>query len=565
MFAIRSVITLLMGSFLCLLAQAEPSCPPQPTDKLFKDIQHLQLQLEHWDQAYHQQGQSLVADEVYDQARQQLEVWQSCVGQQTNPPQLPSDARYQLSHKYSQMGLSKLDESALKGWLVGKQDLWVQPKLDGVAVTLVYNQGQLVQAISRGDGRLGQDWLQHAQLIDAIPKQLSRPLDAHLQGELYQRLNNHIQARQSSHQARSSVAGWLNRKQLDSATASQIALFVWEWPDGPEEMLERLQQLAELGFADSQAFSEPVNNFADISKWRQRWYNSPLPFASDGVVIRQGQRPAEQLQHAYPPAWAVAWKYPLSQALARINGFEFRVGRSGRITPIALLDPVQLDGKRITRLSLGSVRRLQQLDLAIGDHISLRLSGHAIPQLVGLAWRAPDRQPVKLPSTEQFNTLSCWQPSADCRSQFLARLQWLSGKKGLAMAGMGQASWAQLVDAGLVTGLVDWMQLSNTELQALNGVGEKRAAQWLQRFTQARQQPFARWLTALGVPPVLRLQSTDNWSTLAGLNPTDWQQRGYSQRSSQVLHSFFQHSEVQQLAKQLAEAGVAGFVEVKEP
>lgn len=211
------------------------------------------------------------------------------------------------------------------------------------------------------------------------------------------------------------------------------------------------------------------------------------------------------------------------------------------------------------------MRRLQQLDLAAGDHISLRLSGHAIPQLDSLVWQAPQRQPLKLPATGRFHALSCWQPADDCRSQFLARLQWLSSKKGLAMGGMGQASWAQLVDAGLVVGLGDWLQLGSAELQALNGVGEKRAAQWLQRFTQARQQPFSRWLTAIGAPPILRLQAGDHWSRLTALEQSDWQQRGYSARSSESLSSFFKHPDVQQLAEQLAKAGIQGFAEQGAP
>ncbi len=551
----------LLLMFYGLTAQAGPDCPA-PSQA---SIQTLQQQLAQWDQAYYQRGYSPVADEIYDQARQQLERWQTCNGQPVTAPVLAAGPNDSLAHRYRQSGLNKLSSSQLKQWLTGRTGLWIQPKLDGVAVTLVYRQGRLVQAISRGDGRHGQDWLGHAQVIDAIPKQLPQALDAHLQGELYQRLQNHVQASNNSHQARSTVAGWLNRTRLDAETGQQIGLFVWEWPDGPDSMEVRLEQLEALGFADSRAYSHAVHTFDEITHWRKHWYRSPLPFASDGVVIRQGVRPADHLQHAYPPAWAAAWKYPLSQALARVERFEFNMGRSGRITPIAVLEPVELDNKRIRRVSLGSVERLRQLDLAAGDQISLRLSGHAIPQLTGVVWRSPERQLPELPDPDRFHALSCWQPHDDCRQQFLARLVWLGGNKGLAMGGMGPASWAQLADSGLVTDVSGWLRLDNAQLQALNGVGEKRARQWQERFAQARQQPFARWLAAIGAPPVLRLLPGDNWSTLTRLNAAGWQQRGYSARSAATLHAFFQHPEVQQLAERLAEAGIHGFAGEREP
>lgn len=544
---------------LANMAHADTPCPTWTAQDAAQQQAALHQQLEQWDRAYHQQGYSPVADEIYDQARQRLERWQRCSGHTPSLPPLPTRHGDRLPHLYTQLGLTKLEQAALKRWLVGRNGLWVQPKLDGVAVTLVYRQGRLTQVISRGDGRQGQDWLAHSLNIEAIPKQLPQPLDAHLQGELYQRLQDHVQARHGSHQARSSVAGWLNRKQLDGATGQQIGLFIWEWPDGPATMEQRLDQLAALGFAASQTHSHAVTSFDDIARWREHWYRSPLPFASDGVVIRQGERPAKQLRHAAPPSWAVAWKYPLSQALARVERFEFRIGRSGRITPIALLEPVTLDGKRIRRVSLGSVRRMQQLDLAAGDHVSVRLSGHAIPQLTAVVWQDPQRHPPTTPDPERFHTLSCWQPAADCRQQFLARLHWLGGKQGLAMGGMGPASWAQLVDGGLVQEVSAWLRLNTAQLQQLPGVGEKRAAQWLTAFARARQQPFSRWLTALGAPPALRLRTGDDWATLSGLDLGGWQQRGYSARIAGTLHDFFQHTEVQQLAERLAVAGIDGF------
>lgn len=526
--------------------------PAEPA--LQQQARHLQQQIVQWDHAYHVDGHSPVADEVYDQARQQLEQWLGC----NLTPVLPAHASHTRVHFYTQMGLKKLHEDQIRPWLHNRSDLWVQPKVDGVAVTLVYRQGRLQQVVSRGDGRQGQNWLPHAKAIAAIPEQLPRPIDAHLQGELYQKLDQHVQLN-NSHQARSKVAGWLNRNRLDPVTGNSIGLFVWEWPDGPEQMPERLQQLAQLGFNDSLQFSLPVNSLEEIHHWRQHWYSTPLHFATDGVVIRQGQRPATQLQHAYPPGWAVAWKYPPSQVLARIEHIQLNIGRTGRITPVAILEPVILDNKHITRVGLGSLERLQSLDLAPGDHISVRLSGQSIPQLSEVAWRNPERPEQLLHDTGDYHRLSCFRPADDCQQQFLARLHWLSGKQGLAMSGIGKGTWTSLLDAGLIDNLAGWLQLEHTQLLALHGIGQKKADQLLSTFAQARQQSFSRWLTALGVPPALRLLPGDNWQLLQQLDLQGWQQRGYSPHNATALLEFFRHEDIQALAHQLEAAGVQGF------
>lgn len=554
---------LLAGCCLLLITpflHAASGCPNWSALHLQQEIQALTQRIKNWDQAYFVHGQQPVDDELYDQAHGQLASWQLCAQQTVNEQSLPSHDSYRVSHTYQQSGLTKLKENQLQQWLHDKQNLWVQPKIDGVAVTLVYQQGQLQQVISRGDGRFGQDWLQHAQQIDAIPKRLhTNRATVHLQGELYQKLNQHRQAQPSTHSARSSVAGWLNRHELSQQQGQQIGLFVWEWPDGPDSMPERLTELSALGFTDTQGYSHAVANLADIARWRQHWYQAALPFASDGVVIRQGQRPAAQLKHGYPPSWAVAWKYPLTHGLTQIKQFEFTIGRSGRITPIALVEPVELDNKIIRRLSLGSVKRLQELDVGIHDHISVRLSGHAIPQLDQVVWRSPVRSLAEAPNPEHYHSLSCWHTDAACNQQFVARLTWLSGKKGLGMGGISQGTWQQLIAAGKLSHLVDWLTLTQAELEQVPGLAQKKAAHVALQFNQALRQPFAAWLRALGVPHELTLLPHDSWQLLSLLSHADWQKRGYSAITAQKIIDFFSHPELQRIAQQLHEQHIDGF------
>src|SRR5690606_35244720 len=116
-------------------------------------------------------------------------------------------------------------------------------------------------------------------------------------------------------------------------TAEQLGLFVWDWPNGPRSMAERLAGLTRIGFTDSASLTQPIERFAQVHEWRERWYRGALPFASDGVVLRQGTRPPPQRWRAEPPHWAAAWKYPLRTAVSGVRKVEFRIGRSGRITP----------------------------------------------------------------------------------------------------------------------------------------------------------------------------------------------------------------------------------------
>lgn len=550
----------LIACLLLLSNALWAACPNWPQARAGVEITALAEQLAVWDDAYHRQGQSPIADELYDQARTTLEGWRSCfptTGALLENPLSTSAgaARHPIAHT----GLRKLpDKSAVASWMAQRKDLWIQPKVDGVAVSLVYRQGHLQQLISRGDGRSGQDWTDHARRLPAIPQQLSSPLNLVLQGELYWRLPGHIQHKAGSLGARSKVAGLLNRQALTGEEAAGIGLFIWDWPAGPAQMHERLQHLSALGFADSQLFSQPVSNISHATHWRERWYNSALPFASDGVVLRQAQRPAAERWQAEPPHWAVAWKYPASQALAVVQAVDFRIGRSGRITPVLRLTPVKLDDRRIEYVSASSLQRWQQLDIRPVDQVVIRLSGLTIPTLDSVFWRTQQRAPLQVPDATAYHSLSCWRATAACASQFRARLVWLSGKQGLALPGVGPGTWDKLLRAQQVSNLTDWLQLSTEQLKRVPGLGPRSAANLKKSFDLARQRSPQAWLRAVGVPSNVALDA--QWDTLAQRSKPDWQrQPGIGPQRAAQLQAFFQHPEVQALRLQLREAQISGF------
>ncbi|WP_296250756.1 NAD-dependent DNA ligase LigB [Pseudomonas sp. UBA4194] len=544
--------TCLLLLLTCLSAHSVADCPPP------EQLQALHTRLAEWDDHYHRQGISLISDEIYDQTRQRLDRWQYCAG--ATPPADPlATARGLIRHPVAHTGLDKLpDEGSVAAWLQSRTGVWVQPKIDGVAVTVIYRAGRFSQLLSRGDGVQGHDWTRHAQAIAAIPRQLPHPMDLILQGELYQIMTAHVQAKAGSRNARSQVAGWMARTTLTPDQGASIGLFAWDWPLGPPTLEQRLERLADLGFADPQAFSQPVLTVQQAAHWRDLWYRTALPFATDGVVLRQSLRPPAQRWQAKAPHWIAAWKYPAAQILTEVRDVVFGVGRSGRITPVLELQPVRLDDRWVRRVSVGSFKRWQQLDIRPGDQVSVELAGLTIPRLGAVVWQTPQRAALVIPAPRQFHPLSCWERVPGCERQFHARLNWLSGKGGLALPNVGPGTWDHLVSAVPMHGLLDWLAIDEAALIQLLGPGRGRQVQ--HSFDLARKRSFNEWLKALGMPPTTGARLGHSWAALAATSTQGWQLfPGIGMTRAKALQAFFNHAQVQRLAARLSEADISGF------
>ncbi|MCH4813988.1 NAD-dependent DNA ligase LigB [Vreelandella neptunia] len=555
-----SVRAWLLGGLVWLVtfsAQAA-ECPDWPEERLTRESQALAEHVEYWDIAYHQEGVALIDDVLYDQAVEHLANWQRCLGAEPEHHPLTRVTRSSgtLEHPAAQRGLNKADDDGVRRFTSRRENLWIQPKVDGVAITLRYADGELVEAVSRGDGERGQDWTSRIRQLPAVPNTLPEPVSAVLQGELYWRLNQHVQSRSPSSGARGAVAGAMAQSSPTEATLERIGLFVWGWPDGPTEMAARLSQLTALGF-DSADYTYPLDDRRDAAYWRDVWFNGPLPFATDGVVIKQAERPGGTRWSSSPPAWAIAWKYPAQQALAEVRGIEFRVGRTGRVTPLVWLNPVLLEGRRISRVSLGSLERWESLGVRPGDQVAISLAGLTIPQLTEVVWHTQERSPLSAPTPQRYHLLSCFELTPGCESQLLARLSYLGEQLG--MQGIGEGTWQSLMEAGVVTQLLDWLNVEPRQLRKAYGIGEVTAASLNEQFQVARGQPFASWLSALGAPPGSEAARGD-WDDLASYQREQWQAvPGVGPVRAEALVAFFSHPEVQLMARELQQAGVAGF------
>ncbi len=537
-------------------------CPAWSPAQAEQEIARLSAQIARWDKAYWQQGVSDVNDDVYDQLAARLKQWRHCFGDK-QATDAPMPAGGSIRHPVSHTGVSKVaNKAALQQWMRSHQDLWIQPKVDGVAVTLVYRQGQLVQATSRGDGLKGEDWTAKVKRIAAIPARVTGPLaNSVLQGELFLRRDNHVQHQMGGMNARAKVAGAMMR-QDDSTLLDHIGIFIWAWPDGPATMEERLQALTRAGFDLTESWTHKVSSVAEVEKLRDRWLTSPLPFVTDGVVIRSAQEPAGNRWLPGDGSWVIAWKYAPVARIAEVRAITFAVGRTGRIAVVATLEPVQLDDKRVQRVNLGSVGRWQALDIAPGDQVQVSLAGQGIPRLDSVVWRGSNRQ-KPVPPASRFTPLTCFYASPECHEQFMARLAWLSSKDVLDIKGVGESSWGLLHQAHHFEHIFSWLAWTKEQLQSTPGMNATRGLMLWHRFEFARKQPFMRWINALGVPlprAAAKALNANSWQQLREKDAESWQQLpGVGKENAQKLIAFIHDPTIATLAAWLGEQGIQGF------
>lgn len=562
------------GLFACLLlliaTPLHALCPVWTPIRADTEIANLHQQLSRWDRAYYQQGESLVDDALYDSLQRRLQQWQRCFQANATPREPQWAEAGSVAHPVAHTGVKKLaDKRAVAWWMQTRNDIWVQPKVDGVAITLVYRQGELAAAISRGDGLSGENWLEKVRHIAAIPKSIPlRTSEVVLQGEIFLRRDGHQQALQGGMNARAQAAGALMRTE-QSSLLDRLDIFIWAWPDGPDKMSERLATLKQWGFGLTAAWTEPVKDEHDAESWRERWFRQAMPFVTDGIVLQQTRRSGGKQWLPGQGNEVAAWKYQPPSVSSEVTGVIFSIGRTGKIAVVLELLPVQLDDKTVRRVNIGSVKRWREWDIVIGDQIAISLAGQGIPRLDEVIWRVTQRDYPTEPDASQYHVLSCLQPVSGCREQFLSRLSGLSQKSVLNLAGIQRSSWQRLMVHDQFTQLFSWLDFSQEELSTIPGITTARAEQLWHSFQFSRQQPFKRWLKALGVPlPATALDALtdDNWSSLRMRTLDEWQGLpGVGLKTAQRIMTVLADSTINELALFLQSQQISGFHTLSAP
>ncbi|EFB5407597.1 NAD-dependent DNA ligase LigB [Escherichia coli] len=554
-------MAILIG-ILCWQSSVWAVCPAWSPARAQEEISRLQQQIKQWDDDYWKEGKSEVEDGVYDQLSARLTQWQRCFGSEPRDVMMPP-LNGAVMHPVAHTGVRKMvDKNALSLWMRERSDLWVQPKVDGVAVTLVYRDGKLNKAISRGNGLKGEDWTQKVSLISAVPQTVSGPLaNSTLQGEIFLQREGHIQQQMGGINARAKVAGLMMR-QDDSDTLNSLGVFVWAWPDGPQLMSDRLKELATAGFTLTQTYTRAVKNADEVARVRNEWWKAELPFVTDGVVVRAAKEPESRHWLPSQAEWLVAWKYQPVAQVAEVKAIQFAVGKSGKISVVASLAPVMLDDKKVQRVNIGSVRRWQEWDIAPGDQILVSLAGQGIPRIDDVVWRGAERT-KPTPPENRFNSLTCYFASDVCQEQFISRLVWLGAKQVLGLDGIGEAGWRALHQTHRFEHIFSWLLLTPEQLQNTPGIAKSKSAQLWHQFNLARKQPFTRWVMAMGIPltrAALNASDERSWSQLLFSTEQFWQQLPGtgSGRARQVIE-WKENAQIKKLGSWLAAQQITGF------
>lgn len=470
-----------------------------------------------------------------------------------------------------------------------------EPKLDGLAVELVYRDGLLEVGATRGDGQSGENITAQLKTVPSIPLRLDPqaaacwPAELHVRGEVFLSKKGFLllnRQRQEEGEPlfanpRNAAAGSL--RQLDPRITARRPLAFFVYGVGNTETLpatgqrELLDGLGRLGLP----LNPLVRVCGSLAEVEQRYQElmalrHELDYDIDGMVVKVDEFALQQRlgATARAPRWAIAWKFPAVQATTVIETVEFQVGRTGAVTPVALLAPVEIAGAVVRRATLHNQDEISRKDLRIGDTVLVQRAGDVIPEIVKAipARRNGSERPIVFPEQcpecaqrlqRQTEAAVTRCVNRQCPAQQLQRLIYFAGKSGLDLEGLGEKKVEQLVREGLVREIPDFFRLNGERLAALDGWGEQSARNVLAMLAQRRTVPLARLLCALGIRHVgevtaglLALHFADLPALLAADRDKFLAVEGIGEQTAASLESYFADPQVRYLLDRLLEAGL---------
>ncbi|MBN2798655.1 MAG: NAD-dependent DNA ligase LigA [Deltaproteobacteria bacterium] len=522
--------------------------------------------LEH-SRRYHAEGTPTITDQAYDEAFHRLELLEQRTGYvrpdsptlrvgadpvSELPPFVHAKPMLSLRNAFSEGEVVEF-ETSLHRFLADEAPplfrFSVEPKLDGLSLELVYERGLLTRAGTRGNGTLGEDVTHIARTIRSVPARLRTddpPALLEVRGEVFFALQafTDMNARREARgeepfkNPRNAAAGTL--RQLDPAVAAERRLSFYAYDVGVVEGIElgarhseRLAALSALGLpVDPEArtlegLEAVLRRIVSLGEQRHR-----LPHEIDGVVIKVDdlsvQRSLGSLSRA--PRWAIAYKYPPPEVPTVLREVSFQVGRTGAITPVAELEPVQVGGVTVSRATLHNADELRRLDLRTGDTVLVRRAGDVIPKVerVVLDEGHEERVPIVFPehcpacgaplAREDSAVARCTAPLS-CPAQRHAAIRHFGSRAALDIDGLGEKLVEQLLGEGLIRRPSDLYALKLEELAALDRMGQRSAENLLAAIARSKEQPVERVVVALGIREVGESTAAVLMERFGGIDP----------------------------------------------
>ena len=510
-------------------------------DKEIGRLNELKDQIREHDYNYYVLNQSLISDAQYD------ELLQTVRGIEDDYPELitndsptqrvggeATDQFEQVTHSIPMLSLSNtFDYTGLEEWqkrasnIIDSTDMIfsAELKIDGLAISLIYENGTFVRGSTRGNGLIGEDVTHNLKTIRSIPLSLNQDLQGHLEvrGEVYMPLNafNAINQQRSEQDEpllanpRNAASGSI--RQLDPRITASRKLDIWIYSlteysnttfTGHHQGLEWLK---ELGFKTNPTTSI-CTSLQEVQQYYEYWMNhrSELGYDIDGIVIKVD---SIELQNTLgfvgrEPRWAIAYKFPAEQTNTKLISIGLNVGRTGSINPFAILEPVNIGGVTVTNASLHNEEDINRKDIRVGDIVIIERAGDVIPHIIGpvtetrtgkeVPFRMPELCPqCEFPIIKEDSTHRC--SNSSCPAVFLESIRHFVSKNALDIEGLGEKWCASLISNNMIQKLSDIYKLNISELSTLDRMGEVLASKLVANIEDSKSRPLDRVIFGLGI------------------------------------------------------------------
>jgi DNA ligase (NAD+) len=509
----------------------------------------LRRKIAHHDHRYYVLDDPEISDTEYDDLLRELQELEEAHPELRTPDSptqrvggAPQEGFGHVEHVEPMLSLGNArNEDELRAWatrvenrlkrldIEGREIRYVsEPKVDGLAISLTYENGVLTRGATRGDGRVGEDVVQNLRTIKAIPLSIDdAPELIEVRGEVYLGLAEFAELNEQRAAAgeptfanpRNSAAGTI--RQLDSTITASRPLSIWVYGVGahpgwePSSHTETIGWLRERGFKVNEDVAEHtgVDEVAERCRWWEE-RRDQLDFEIDGVVVKVNDRGLQRELGVAgrEPRWAVAWKFPPTTATTKLNEIVWNVGRTGHLLPFAMLEPVHVSGVTVSTATLHNEEDLERKDVRVGDEVVVMRAGDVIPQVVspiiqrrkkGARRPKPPRKcplcgsPTEKPEDSVFTICP---NRTGCPGQRFQHLKHFRG--ALEIEGLGEKHALRFLQEGVIEDAADIYDLTAERIAALEGFGEVSARNLIEEIEASKGQPFSRVLYALGIPGV---------------------------------------------------------------
>ncbi len=580
---------------------------PENTD-IFNKIKKLRRDLTHHAKLYYIYDSPEISDYDYDMMFAELKRLEAEYPQFYDPESPTVRVGGQALDKFGKVThTARMDSLAdvfsydeLREFISGvnstiPKTVWsVEPKIDGLSVSLRYEKGVFVQGATRGDGIVGEDVTQNLRTVFSIPMTLSDPLDLVVRGEVYmprsvfERINSkrESEGKQLMANPRNAAAGSL--RQLDpSVTASRgLDIFIFNFQEGslyldghaPKSHTETLDRLVQLGFPvvqmriNTSDTEQIIDHIKEIGAARDT-----LPYDIDGVVIKADLLSDRRVigESTSTPKWAAAYKFPPEEKETRLEDITINVGRTGVLTPTAVLSPVRLAGTTVSRASLHNLDFIRQRSIMLGDIVTVRKAGDIIPEVL---CAHPEKRnggerefhmPTLCPSCGEAVTydpdeaaaVRCTNPS--CPAQLSRAIEHFASKASMNIDGLGPQIIELLIDNDLIQSAADLYTLSADDVKELDRMGERSAQNLVAAINESKARGLERLLCAIGIPNVGEVAATAlaaKFRTLDAVMSASREELiaipDFGEITADCVISFFARPKNLQLCERLKSAGV---------